>query len=79
MPIKTNADSGNIPRISGSIRHLESLPASYSADPERPDRLLLMSPVQPTGWDPSGQKLSAMRRRLAPPLAKPAEKNQPNR
>ena len=40
---------------------------------ERPNRLRLTSHVQPTGQAPCRQKLSAMRRQLAPPLAKPTE------
>ena len=39
---------------------------------DRPDWLRLMSPISPNGWALSGQELSDMRRRLAPPLAKPA-------
>jgi hypothetical protein len=71
--LTTTTHSGNIPCHHGLARHSEFPAALGSAELRGADQPHLMSPLRPTEWAPGGQKLSATRRRLTPPMAKPAK------
>jgi hypothetical protein len=59
--------------LAGFVRHSKCQPASGSADPGRADQLRLLSPLRPTEWAPSRERLSATSERLTPPIGKPCK------